>query len=73
MTAELLAFGKTGTYFLPATANHLVLAHLVAEQTEISGNTSIVCFKDERIGNAKFLRRLGIVEQEPVEVKALTF
>ena len=43
----------------------------VVQQTEISGNTSFV-FKNERIGNAKFLRVLGIVEQEPVEVIVAT-
>ncbi len=68
ITAELLAFGKTGTNFLPAAANHFILAYLVTEQTEISSNTSIVCFKDERIGNAKFLRRLCIVKQELIKV-----
>ena len=50
-----------------ADRRHL-LAHLVAEQTEISSNTSVVGFEYERIGNAKFLRRLGIVEQELIEV-----
>ena len=68
ITAELLALRKTGTNFLPSTADYLVLAHLVAEQAEIGCNTSIVCFEDERIGNAKFLRRLGIVKQELVKV-----
>jgi len=78
VAAKLLAFRESGAHLLPTAANHLVLAHLVAEQAKVSGNTSIVGFEDERIGNTKFfaeqsgraerLRGLGIVEQELVEV-----
>ena len=67
VTAELLALGKVRANLLPSAANHLVLAHFVVENTEISRNTPIV-LQDERIGYAQFERRLCVLEQEIVQL-----
>ena len=69
ITAELLADGELRPNLLPSAASNLAATDSVVQQTEISGNTSFV-FKNERIGNAKILRVLGIVEQEPVEASS---
>ena len=68
ITTELFVAREMAANLLPAATCHLALANLVVQQAEISHNTSIVSFKDERVGNAKLLRRLGIVKQELVKV-----
>ena len=55
ITAKLLADRKLCPNLLPSTARNLAAADTVVQQAEISSNTSFV-FKNERIGNAKFLR-----------------
>ena len=72
VTAELLVAWETAANLLPAAANHFALAYLVVQQTEVGSNASIVGFEDESIGNAKFLRRLCIVEQELLVEVAVT-
>ena len=67
VTTKLLALGKVRANLFPAAADDFILAHLVVENTEIGGNTSIV-LQNERIGYTKFERRLRILEQEIVEL-----